>query len=212
MSYLSYVILAFTKAIPGSLAIFRFNKANLGLKAFIILLWFGIFQETLNLISTHVWGNSLLTGHHYTAIEFALITLFYHQYLLSVRSKWLIYIGLCFVPASLVYGYLVQDPFMFNSLARSIESALVLIYGWLWLKRDVRYQAGYRYRARSSVFWINTGIMFYFGTNLLTFALSNSMLKNNQEALLMSYIIHAFINAFVNLLFAFALWKNNFRS
>ncbi len=209
MTYYALIALAFTKTIPGGIAAFRFRNASLGLKAFYFLLWFGIIHESISLFSAYLFGHNLALRHYYTAIEFALYTLLYHEYLLSSNSRRIIYVGLLFVPFAIVYGYFFQDPFRFNTVARAIESLILVTYSSL-LIGDIKYQTGIKYWYKSSLFIINQGVMFYFATNFLTFIFSNWLLDHDNQTLVVAYTMHAFINAFVNLVFAYALWKNKY--
>jgi hypothetical protein len=134
--------------------------------------------------------NNLPLLHIYTISEFGAISWFYRQTLKkSVLEKFLFPGFTAFVVFALMNACFIQD-WHINTLPRSIECMLIIIYALFCYHRQLK-ELTYSRPEHSPVFWINTGFLIYFSGALLLFTLSNYILPLNHQLNIYIWTLHA---------------------
>jgi hypothetical protein len=200
MSLQLAVIFACTILIPFAIGLYYYRSLPTAVQIFFMLIAVGTVNEALMLSLTLLKIGNLFTLHIYTLLELAIISIFYSK-LLSSRLTGIIASGALLLAVVgvgfAVYGENIYD---FNSIPRALECVFVVSLS-LRLFNETFNRDGDP--AQDGTFYLNGGILFYFGSSLVIFAFSKYVLEAD---LLVLYSTHSFINAITNLIFALGLW------
>ncbi|MEM6767609.1 MAG: hypothetical protein AAF655_21910 [Bacteroidota bacterium] len=157
-------------------------------------------------------SNNLFLLHFYIPVEFIILLLIYSIWFDSKRTKtsFLIFGGL-FLSLSVINSLFFQPLEGFNSYAATsayIIFILLSIAYFIKLLRDlnVETEAVGISLEKNPRFWINTGILIYFSSSLLIYAVSNTLLKENPEMTQVFWGVHSLFNILHYILYAIGLW------
>lgn len=191
--------------IPTLLAILTLNNQKQPLKYLTLLLVFTTVIEGLARILIIYKYPNLPLLHVYIPIQFALLAWMYQLYLYKIYPRYLIPIViLVFGFYSIINSLFIQSIFTFNTYARAIENILLIILALSYFYKMLK-ELKVKYLERHSMFWINSGILIYFSGNLFIFIFSNYILLNKSLSQFF-WIIHAFLNIFINIFYTIGLW------
>ncbi len=195
--------------IPTFIFLFRFFRLNREQKILGILIVISAFTELVSFSIAMRESGNLYLLHIYTIIQFTLLTLIYRSTLrklfLPIFSSAIIVLFVCVAILAAAY---IDGVTFFNSVARVVESLLVLTYvlGFFVLTlRELRV----RYLEKEPLFWISTALLIYFSGNLFIFILYNYSLRHDISALVWGIIIHSVLAVMKNILYCIALWVQN---
>lgn len=110
-----------------------------------------------------------------------------------------------FVLFAVLNAIFLQKIDTFNTYARGLESIIMIALSLLTFNK-ILVELDTRYPTKQPVFWVNTGVLFYFSGNLVVFVLSN-YISNNNPLLLVAWGIHAILMAILNSFIAVGLWQ-----
>ncbi|MBO2011382.1 hypothetical protein [Hymenobacter negativus] len=144
--------------------------------------------------------------HTYTILEFNVIALFYHHFFARFYPRWLVP-GLMagFTVLAVLNSIFLQDLTHSNTYARSLESLLVIALALLCYYKVLTELPAKRLN-HYPVFWINTGLLLYFASNIFFFMLSNALLKQPKQVSFMAWGLHALLMALMHLFIGIGLW------
>lgn len=169
----------------------------------LIAIFFEILSRALMYFK---FRNTLPILHLYTVIEFSVFWLFYFRFFKLFYSQKKMLALLFFFGLFAVFNAIfLQKIDSFNTYVRGLEciamiSLSLLAYNKILVELDTRYPT------KQPVFWVNTGVLFYFSGNLVVFVLSNYISSNN-HLLLVAWGIHAILMAILNSFIAIGLWQ-----
>jgi hypothetical protein len=169
----------------------------------LIAIFFEILSRTLMYLK---FRNTLPMLHLYTVIEFSVFLLFYFSFfkLFYSQKDMKILLGF-FVLFSVQNAVFLQEIDTFNTYARGLESIIMIALSLLTFNK-ILVELDTRYPTKQPVFWVNTGVLFYFSGNLVVFVLSN-YISNNNHLLLVAWGIHAILMTILNSFIAVGLWQ-----
>ena len=169
----------------------------------LIAIFFEILSRTLMYLK---FRNTLPMLHLYTVIEFSVFWLFYFRFfkLFYSQKAMKILLGF-FVLFAVQNAIFLQKIDTFNTYARGLESIIMIALSLLAFNK-ILVELDTRYPTKQPVFWVNTGVLFYFSGNLVVFVLSN-YISNNNPLLLVAWGIHAILMAILNSFIAVGLWQ-----
>ena len=145
--------------------------------------------------------------HVYALIEYVLLILIYAHFTRKRESKALLWTLPVMVLIGVVNVLLFQGWHELNTNVTTVSStifiilAAVLFFRMLSEMRYVRIE-------KSSLFWINNGVIIYFSTSLLLFIFSATVVEISVEQSLSVWMIHLFVNIVHYLCFNIALWMD----
>lgn len=169
----------------------------------IIAIFFEILSRTLYHLK---FSNTLPTLHLYTVTEFSILWLFYYRYFKKFYSqKAMKSILIFFVLFAIFNAIFLQKLNTFNTYARGLESIVMIFYCMLAFNK-ILVELDTRYLIRQPVYWVTSGVLFYFSGNLVVFVLSNYF-SNDNQLLLVAWGIHAILMAILNIFIAIGLWQ-----
>ncbi|MEM8969004.1 MAG: hypothetical protein AAGE93_21485 [Bacteroidota bacterium] len=151
-------------------------------------------------------NESTILLHFYTLSEFIILALFFRTIIYNdTIKKGLILMIIVFGLFKIVDMVLITGTEKLDSLAITISSffftGLALLFYWQTFQR-LEVEALERY----PLFWINTGILFYFAGNLITFMFSNYITQQGYEYFITHWLLHNFFSLFKYVAFSIGLW------
>lgn len=196
---------AISVSLPLFVGIIFFKKHSVPLRYIVYLLLATVLVEVAARVLIVYKQPNLPLLHIYTPLQFALIAWVYQLYLHKIYPRYLIPIViLIFSAYSLINSLFIQSIFTFNTYARAIENILLIILALSYFYKMLR-ELKVKYLEKHPMFWINSGVLIYFSGSLFIFIFSNYILPS-QSLSQFFWIIHAFLNIFINIFYAIGLW------
>lgn len=143
----------------------------------------------------------------YTLLEFTFLSLFYSMLFRHYFKPIIFNLLIILFP---IISFLLCQIFEFRSgdhYSVAIE-AIVMISYCLFLFYYILKNLIFENLLQSPVFWINTGILFYFAGNFTIFIFGDFIASHREGAFpLLWKSIHTFFNISMNILFGIGFWK-----
>ncbi|TSE06412.1 hypothetical protein [Aquimarina algiphila] len=194
--------------LPFIVALFKFKILN---KTQIVLFYLLLIIILVEIISLFFWYkkiNNLPIYHLYTIIEFAIISKIYAEELKSIFSKnFFLVLVLMFAVFSVLNTLFFQNIFTFNSNAITVSGLIVIFFALSYFYALLK-EVKYRTLESNPMFWINSGFLIYFSSNLILFYMNNTLFKGVTEASLILWGLHAIVNIVLTIFYTIALWVN----
>ncbi|AXT62014.1 hypothetical protein D1816_17165 [Aquimarina sp. AD10] len=192
--------------VPIVFAILKYNRLN---KVQVSLGYILILVFIVELITNIFWHkkiNNLPIFHFYAIFEFLLIVNIYKSALSGLFSKGVfIILAIGFTAFAIINMFFFQNIFEFNSNVTTVMGVLVVFFALSYfykLLKEVRYSA----LETNPMFWINSGFLIYFSSNLILFFINNNLFKEASEASYMVWGLHAIVNIILILFYTIAIW------
>ncbi len=200
------LISSFIVVLPLFLSIIRHKKLE-GIQ--IKLSYLLIIVFLVELISNVLWYkkvNNLPIYHFYTVIELILILNIYKTVLNHTFSKkFFVFIGVGFTVFAILNVLFFQNIYTFNSNTTTLLGIIVIFlalsYFYMLLK-EVKYSM----LETNPMFWINSGFLIYFSSNLILFFINNKLFTGSTEASYLVWGLHAIINIILIIFYTIAVW------
>lgn len=192
--------------VPFIMALFKFKKLNSVQRLLMYLISVIVLVEIISLFLWHKEINNLVMYHIYTVIEFIMISMIYTKVLTSLFPKYVFKIlTFLFIIFAFLNVQFFQNIYTFNSNTITVSGIIIIIFSLSYfyaLLQEIKYSA----LENNPMFWINSGFLIYFSTNLILFFINNSMFKASTEATYLVWGLHAIINIVLTLFYTIALW------
>lgn len=177
-----------------------------GREKFLTVVWLLLISSVtlylVHLVSVTYQINIAYIFHTYTAVEFALLALFYHELLKSFRLRRYIRITIIsFLAYKVVDTLWITTTSNVDQMAISIESLLVLLFIFLYFTQLFR-EKTIRRVLHHPTFWINNANLFYF-VGILVFSISHFF---QEDVLWSGFHLHNYLLLLRNVLFTLAFW------
>ncbi|WP_345229631.1 hypothetical protein [Olivibacter ginsenosidimutans] len=169
-----------------------------------IMLSYLVFAGLLNFTaSVLAFGghNNLWLLHVYSAIEMALISLyFYFLYQEKWMKRVILWIAIVYVIFCIVNALFLQSINYFNTYTRPLQSLLIPLYSMIYLYRGIG--SFFSNHKQEAHYWIQIGLIIYFLSSLIQFSLSNIFLVHFDVSIRQAFwIFHATMVLVMYLLF-----------
>lgn len=198
-------ISSFIVIIPLLLSVYKFKSLN---KVQVKLVYLLIAVLMVEIISNILWYkkiNNLPVYHFFTAIQFLLIVNIYKEVLSQIFSKlFFIILSVGFIVFAIINTVFLQGLMTFNSNVTTVLGSLVIFFSLSYfyaLLKEVKYSS----LETNPMFWINSGFLIYFSSNLILFYINNSMFKGSTEASYLVWGLHAAINIVLTIFYTVAI-------
>lgn len=181
---------------PLIVGMVRYKKCSSAQQFFTwFLLFVGLNQLVATIISDVYLKPNLPLYHLYILIEGVCIFILYskrfkHLQWVNENMRWVIGGYALMV---LINGFFVQGIFVIPNWSRSLESILVIgisIYYFNFIFKEGKI----KYLDRSFWFWMSSGLLIYFSSNLMLFVFTNMLTNRNDQLFLGVWSIHAVLN------------------
>lgn len=181
---------------PLLVGVIRYRKLSEAQQFFTLFLVFVCFNQLLAALLADVWLVSNLPLYHlYILVEG--LCLFW---LYSKRLKNVAWVKKYFSWIIIVYGALVianafYSPgiYSFPSTSRSLESIFLLVLA-LYYFHFIFKEGKVKYLDRSFWFWVNSGLLIYFSSNLMLFLFTHLLSNREDQLFLAAWSIHGVLN------------------
>jgi hypothetical protein len=191
--------------VPIVLALVIFKRLSAIQRRLLLLV---VLVFTTELTANLIWRKNLNNNpiyHIYAVLEFFLILRIFKLELTNLFSKYVFNVlFIMFASFAVINAVVWQSVYMFNSNVTTVSSflivVLVLVYFYSLLQKENLEPLG-----KTPIFWISTGMMLYFSTNLILFFIT----KNETFVFEYRYTfwsIHAGVNIILFCFYTYALW------
>jgi hypothetical protein len=204
MNHFQILILSFSILIPAIAGVARIRKIDTTLYPFIFCIWVATLNEMVSAVLTSFKINTAANNNIYLLVEALLIGWQFKNWGLFSFYKHTFKIYILLV----ISGWLLEMSFLselhvINSGFRIVWSFLIVL-----MSIHVNNKLIYHHRGRllkSPVFFIGTGLIFYFTFKIFIEAFLLYGLAVGPAFYKKLFVILAWINLFTNLLFAYAI-------
>ncbi len=201
-------ISSFIALLPLLVAAFKFKSLNNVQQKLLYILIVILIVESISTILWYQKMNNLPVYHFYTVIEFLLIMNIYVGELSQVYSKQLfVYLSIIFTVFAVINTIFFQNLFTFNSNVTTALGVIVVLFALSYfykLLKEVKYSS----LETNPMFWINSGFLIYFSSNLMLFFINNNLFKESTEASYLVWGLHAVVNIILIIFYTIAVWVN----
>ena len=121
------IALNFSIAIPAFLGIFNFKRDNKSFFPFIILIWFGLFNESLSLALIYRYGANHVNSNIYVLIEFWIILYQFYVWNSDAKTMYIL-IGAAGLAIWIIDNFVIHTITANNSFYRMAYSLFVLLF------------------------------------------------------------------------------------
>lgn len=192
----------------------KFKKLTRPFKVLVIWLTIDLFFYPLNKLCIYIYKNNVLLVHVQNMFHYAAYTLTYYYLFINQRIKKVILYSIPIIlMLSIIDGCFVE-PFTktFPTYMVLPEHIIYVVFTILLFRQMLQYPVQMDIM-KQSVFWLNTGVLFFSTTMFLTLSLSNSTAKYpKEEVMLILYFWYSIDIIFSILLLIAILNDNNLRT
>ena len=201
----------YVSIIPFVWGLFILKRAKATIKLLTLLIGLAFLTEHLSSFLANRGINNLFLFHLYPSAELIIYLLIYRLHFTGRQAVRALFItGLAYVLLSVFNTLYIQHLGQFNTYGRTLESLILSVLGITFLTTTIK-NLGSHINKSHAIFWINTGVLFYFPLNLVFFVMSNFLLKNYSNEFHNSlWTLHALLSFAQYVIFTIAIyteWK-----
>lgn len=196
------LLLTYSILFPAVAGIIRYKSVLKDFRPFLWLLWLGVLNETISVVSIYTVRNNMVNSNIYVFLEFCLILLLYDRWK-ERRSAKFMALGVLGLLVWVFDNIIINDISKNNSLFREFYSFVVIFLSIDVINRILVFDMSPVYK--NAMFLIAFAFVFYYGFkvyvesfNVLHIGLSDKMLTGLWKILY-------FVNAVANLIFTIAV-------
>ncbi|AHJ98137.1 hypothetical protein [Hymenobacter swuensis] len=172
-----------------------------------MLSFFALLTEVVSRILWFLKLSNLFIWPIYICVEFALLLELYNRagYPAFLQKKrWYLIIGLVGL-ASLEAGLRSTQPLLIDNAVRLVESLLLIGLVLLYYHHSLQ-AITEQHIWQQPLFWVSTGLLFFFVGNFLIYTFINFALFYSQQFNYQLWLVHAGLNSVLYCLYAYAIW------
>jgi hypothetical protein len=142
-----------------------------------------LWAEAIAELSAHLYHNNLFVYHFFNPIEYSLFAIMYFFLFDNWIIKKIILLSIIFYFPLSIYNSFLWEPFLekkINSYAILAESNLLVLFSLLFYYNTIK-RAAYVSVYRVPAFWVNTGILLFFSTNIFFWGYYNKMIHDDKD-------------------------------
>jgi len=206
MNYLLSELFSYSVGIGSIIGLIRIHKIDRAYIPFIVLLWAGLLNEVITTVLINRYGSNAINSNIYVLVESLLICWFFSRLHLFAGHHWFYVAVLLFFGATWIAdNFILSSITRFNSYFRIVYSFSVVLMSIHLLNRQLTISK--MRLLKNSVFLICMGFIIFFTYKALVEIFWVYGLNASKSFRVEVYRIMAWINLFVNLIFAIAvLW------
>lgn len=140
--------------------------------------------------------------HLFTPVEFlAFSIVYYYHFQKNSFLRYFIGINMVILIAVSVAGAFINGIWHWNTLSQSYSSVFLMLYSLIYFLFMFSSDTN-QYSLEHPMFWVNIGVLIYFGVNILYFTLDSYLLNHAIKLETFSMRFHMAINPVANCLYA----------
>ena len=201
-NYILAIVLNYSIVITAIAVIMKFKTMLNSYWPFMGIIFLGLINETISLVSIYSAGTNAVNGNIYVLLEFMLIIYqFFKWDSISKRTFFILAITgiIIWVTDNFILSSISQN----NSLFRTIYSLIIVFLSINKLNMLIIYENGYL--LKNATFIICITFLVYYGCKAFVEAFNALHLGLNHNILGELWIIMYFVNAVANILYAIAI-------
>lgn len=174
-------------------------------KQYRILFYFFVASagiEVLSEVMKATVSNNMPCMHLLVPIELFMLSIIYYDHFRESKALRLTIVinALIFTAVWVADSFVINSIWDFKSFSRTYAAVSLLCYALIYFhfmfRRDTEH-----YSSRHPMYWVNTGVIIYFGSNLLYFMPTDLLLRHHHAANIGLYF-HNALNIIANCLYA----------
>jgi hypothetical protein len=170
-----------------------------------------IFLAVITEIAASLMGvfvpNNLPVLHVYTLLQFLIVAWLYKP-IMTGRIMSLVWglFTVAFLLASIYNSLFIQSVWEFNGYARAAESLIIVLFVLWYFRKLLFSEDAVKPLQDIPMFWISTGMFFYFSACFFVFLLSGDVYIINSKVFAISWAFHDLILIIHYIFITAALW------
>jgi hypothetical protein len=195
--FLTYSIL-----LPAVAGIIRYKSVLKDFRPFFWLLWLGVLNETISVVSIYTVRSNTVNSNIYVFLEFCLILLLYYWWN-ERRARKFIVLGAIGLVVWLCDNFFINHITDNNSLFREFYSLIIVFLSIDVINRVLVYDMSEVYK--NAMFLIAFAFVFYYGFKVYVESFNVLHIGLSSEMLASLWKILYFVNVVANLIFTIAV-------
>lgn len=167
--------------VPLIFGIYAFKNLGANLKILFYYVCFSLVASILSQLISVAGITTMPEAHIYVPLEFAILVLFYMNYLRGYVNKkytWFIISG--FALLSILNALFFQNINEYPNIPRGIESIIMVVFSVLYF-HNVMVEAKIKKLSKEPMIWINTAMLIYFSSDFFFHLSFPVVLANSVE-------------------------------
>lgn len=207
LAYLKYIVPS-SVLIPLIVAIYRYDKLNIGYRFLLGFLILSAYSSVIGRIFALVYHNNLVVNQCYTVGEYLLLAgFYYHQFNSSLLKKIIAVVSLFFTVFSVTLIIKYIHVIRHDDYGVSIESLLMILLGIALISRNISLPSTLENWEQYPVNWFNTGILLYFSGSMFIFLLANYNVDGSSLIYMVTRVCHGTFFIILTILFTIGFYK-----
>lgn|ERR1700743_160117 len=192
------------------IGLFRFKKLTIPFKVLVIWLIIDLLLDSSNQLWIAVYKNNALLSHVEGIMEYPSYAIIYYYLFVSKGiKKIVIYSVPVIIVLSIIDGCFFQGfTKTFPTYMIMTEEILYLVFAILLFKQMLQYPVQVNIM-KQSVFWFNTGIVFFSSTMFVNFSLMNYYTGFSRQSFSIILLFWYTIDIIFNIFFIMAILNDN---
>jgi hypothetical protein len=151
--------------------------------------------------------NNLPVLHVYTLLQFLIVAWLYKPFMSGriMPIIWLVF-TVAFLIGSIINSLFIQSVWVFNGYARASESLIIVLFVLWYFRKLLFSEEAVKPLQDIPMFWISTGMLFYFSACFFVFLLSGDVYIINSKVFAISWAFHDLILIIHYIFITAALW------
>lgn len=166
----------------------------------LLLCFFSFGADICAKIWALLWHNNYVVSHLWHIAQALILGVFFKAF---TNSKFILFFSIVYALGYGSYTFLIVGPNVFVSEIRVILN-LFFIAVSIFTFYIVYQREESIFIDQTPIFWINLGVLIYFGGSLFSWLMVNYITLPNNNA---TWALHNLSNGLKNILFAIGLWK-----
>ena len=199
------IVLAFALVVV-IIGMVRFKKLTVPFKLLVIWLVIDFILDFSNPYIIKIYKNNARLSHVTCILEYMFYGLIYYQLFISKKVKRLILCSMALFFIFFIINAIFLQPFtrVFPTNANMSAEVFYVLFAFLLFKQMLQYPVQINIM-RQSIFWFNTGLLFFSTTMFLNLSLMNYYSKYHQENLSLIVFFWYSIDIITSIIFGIAL-------
>lgn len=175
--------------------LFRYRKLSKSLRyIFYFVLLGAVSQVSIEIYQAHVEMNTMPIGHLYISLSILILLFFYQSVLRGYVYKWIMQMFIIgFIIFSIINPVLIQSIHKYPNFVGAV-GALILVVLSVLVFSKIMTEAKIEKLSNEPVFWINSGILFYYAGSFFYNILYNITVANSRVFAVRMSLLFAIFN------------------
>ncbi|MCB0628320.1 MAG: hypothetical protein R2824_14660 [Saprospiraceae bacterium] len=202
--YLSDISM-YSIVLPAIAGLILFNRMSKVQRVIWLLVLLSVLTEVIARWVRNTDEFQNLVYYIFTLCEFILLSYIFMQTLVPFfRRAFLLTLIIFFCLFVIVDMVWLSGLAAFNSYSTAVEGLLIIFLILCYFYKTLQ-ELRIKYLEREPLFWVSTGVLLYFSSNLFIFLFTN-YINSSTRALFIIWGIHAIFGILLNVLYTLALW------